>query len=346
MKRTLRRSILKPSAKPEAEEVVSKPIVSSATESVEPAPAVATRIGGAGSAWKSGALAQAQGSLDRSREQIADDILHGRHELRLAPGQISDPLGTDRRADWMEQDRFLSLLSSIEQNGQDTPILVWPEDPDWKPDLLQPEAIENVPFILLTGRRRHAAAERLGRPLRAVLGPHEKRSSNDSRFEMLFMRFRENEERENLGAFEHLTSIGEMYETLRESASGEKLTAVLFAKRIGVHESVVSRGRAVYKARDEILNAFKNVYDMSFAELQKALATLSEDATATPKKRPKFKKITVKRKIGNRNLSVISDSGNLSVKAAGLNLDKPSLERLGDLIAAYLQEQGSEESSK
>ena len=352
MKRTLSRSLLNKTKKPVSEEDVQNTrglsdSTDTGSDSIEEAPAlIKTRIGGAGSAWKSGALAQTQASLERSRAQIADDILNGRHELRLSPDQITDTVGTDRRDDWIQQDAFQSLLSSIEDNGQDTPILVWPKDENWKPDNLEPENIADVQFILLTGRRRHAAAEKLGLSLRAVLADPGKRDSNDRQFEMLFMRFRENKERENLGAFENLLSIGEMYETLRKSSGEGPLYAKAFAKRIGVHESTVSRGRAVYKARKEILNIFKNVYDMSFPELQTALSSLSGEGAKEATSQVKPKKLTVTRKIGKRNLSVVSEGGRLSIKAAGLKLDKKNLEHISEMIVSYLEQMETDASSK
>lgn len=287
---------------------------------------------GAGSAWKSGALSQSQAAVEQGRAQLVDDILNGRHELKISPEQVDDPIGSDRRDDWMAQEAFQTLLRSIEVNGQDTPILVWPEDPNWKPDPLNPTGVDHIRFIMLTGRRRHAAAKTLGLKLRAILAPPEKRDAENSQFEMLFLRFRENEERENLSAFERLLAIGEMYETLRDS--GEKTTAVAFAARIGVHESIVSRGRAVFGARDQILNAFKNPYDMSFQDLQKALVSLE----GKPKKqvRKSAQRLTAKRKVGSRNLSLTSVNGNLSIKAASVPLSQEKLEELSDLIADFL----------
>ncbi|MXW87449.1 MAG: replication protein [Boseongicola sp. SB0673_bin_14] len=287
---------------------------------------------GAGGAWRAGALAQSQAAVEQGRAQLADDILNGRHELTLAHDQVSDPLGSDRRHDWMDQEAFQALVESIEANGQDTPVLVWPKDPDWKPDSLDPAAVDSVPFILLTGRRRHAATRKLGLKLRAVLAPREMRGAENAQFEMLFLRFRENDARENLGAFERLLSIGEMYETLQKS--GDRATAVAFAGRIGVHESVVSRARAVYASREEILNAFKNAYEMSFRDLQTALASLETRQKTPARKVPG--KIVAKRKIGRRNLSLTFANGNLSIKAAGVPLSKDQLEELSDLIAGYL----------
>lgn len=335
MKRSIPRSLVSKAAKPDT----SKDRASGSEDRTEQGDAVPTPFKGAGSAWKSGALAQSQAAVERSRAELCSDILNGRHEISLSPDQISDPMGTDRRHDWMSQDAFRSLVNSIATNGQDTPILVWPEDPDWKPDPLDPSNVAGVPFVMLTGRRRLAAASELGLPLRAILASPDARNAENSTFEMLFLRFRENEERENLSAFERLVSIGEMYETL---ASGtEKLTAVAFAKKIGVHESLVSRARSVFAAQDQILNAFKNVYDMSFRDLQSALASL--ERVNKPRQKPKAnpQKLTVKRKVGNRNLSVTSVDGNLSIKVAGLPIDQERLEKLGDLVAGYLSADGS-----
>ena len=325
MKRSIPRSLVSRAISPDHE---SDTIHDAA--SAKDVPAAPFR--GAGSAWKSGALAQSQAAVEEGRARLAEDILNGRHELSLEPDQITDPLGSDRRGDWMDQEAFTSLLRSIETSGQDTPILVWPEDPGWTPDPLDPVSVGDVPFVLLTGRRRHAAARKLGRRLRAVLAPPEIRKAGNTQFEMLFLRFRENEARENLGAFERLLSIGEMYETL--VASGEKVTAVAFADRIGVHESIVSRARAVYGARDEILNTFKNVYEMSFRDLQAALASLERKPQARAK--PKPKTLTAKRKIGSRNLSLSVANGALSIKASGVPISKDQLEELSDLIANFL----------
>ena len=131
-----------------------------------------------------------------------------------------------------------------------------------------------------------------------------------------------------------------MYEELSASLD-TKLTAKAFADRIGVHESVVSRARAVFKAKDEILNAFTNVYDFSFNDFQKILAQLSEDRPAQPKKPAALRKLKVVRKVGNRNLSVESNDGKLSIKTSGLKIDKARLEGLGDLVADYLNNNGA-----
>ena len=156
------------------------------------------------------------------------------------------------------------------------------------------------------------------------------------------MRFRENEERENLSAFERLVSIGEMFERLQDATPDEKITATEFAKRVGVHNSAVSRGRAVYAAREEILHACKDVYDLSHRDLERVLGDLS-DKPSKPAKQKSLspEKLTVQRKIGSRKLSVTGQGGKLSIAATGLTLDEDILKGLSDVIAEYLEKHGS-----
>lgn len=303
---------------------------------------VKPRLGGSGSAWKAGALSDASQILQVERAQVVERILSGRHELQIDPAQIIDVIGSDRRDDWRDQEAYEKLKESIEKNGQDTPIHVWPADPNWRPDEREPENVGGTVFHLIVGRRRHAILESLGRPVRAILVPQSHRGSPDEQFEMLFMRFRENEERENLSAFERLVSIGEMFDRLQASSGGEKLTATEFANRVGVHNSAVSRGRAVYAAKDEILHACKNIYELSHRDLEKLLVELSGKPTKPAKKAPaKPKKLEVRRKVGSRKLSVSGQGGKLSVSGAGFNLDEDILSGLSDVIAEYLEKHGS-----
>lgn len=346
MKRTLSSSVLKkksPSAAGEPAEV----LVEEATEqpinaTSDPVGGVKPRLGGSGSAWKAGALSDAGQLLQAERAQVVDRILSGRHELRIDPSQIIDVIGTDRREDWRDQAAFEALKDSIAKNGQDTPIHVWPADPSWRPDEREPENVEGVTFHLIVGRRRHAILETLGQPVRALLVPQSHRGSDEEQFEMLFMRFRENEERENLSAFERLVSIGEMFERLQDAQTDGRLSATGFAKRVGLHNSAVSRGRAVFAAKNQILHTCKNVYELSHRDLEKVLTDLSGKGAKPKTKTPnKPKKVTVQRKVGSKKLSVIGQGGRLSVAASGLHLNEDVLNGLSDVIAAYLEKHGS-----
>lgn len=340
MARGLKRSLLKDVGKPNATSGDNGPEHEEVAAHSETPTAFKRASAGAGSAWKAGALAETQAGLDEAREAIVTGILNGNQVLEIDPEMISDPVGTDRRSDWKQQEGFQELVESIKASGQDLPILVWPEDPNWRPDELDPKNLERIQFVLLAGRRRCEAAKILGRPVRAVIASQEGRSGPEATFQMLVLRFRENEKRDDLSAFERQLSIGQMYEELSAS-SDTKLTAKAFADRIGVHESVVSRSRAVYKAKDEILNAFKNAYEFSFNDFQRVLAQLAESSPTQTRKRALPQKLKVVRKVGSRNLSLESQGGKLSIKASGLKIDKSRLEGLGDLVAEYLNNEGA-----
>jgi len=344
MKRTLSSSVLKKKRVDEAvpEDGDEVDLVSTVEGTSPVVAGVKPRLGGSGSAWKAGALSDAEQILQTERKQVVERILSGRQELRIDPSQIIDVIGTDRRDDWRDQDAFEALKDSIAKNGQDTPIHVWPADPNWRPDEREPENVEDVKFQLIVGRRRHAILAALGLPVRALLVPQSQRGSKEEQFEMLFMRFRENEERENLSAFERLVSIGEMFEQLQGTTSDGKLSATEFSRRVGVHNSAVSRGRAVFAAKDQILHTCKNVYELSHRDLEKVLNNLSGKPDKSAKKKPtKPKKLTVRRKVGSRKLSVTGQGGRLSVAATGLALDEDVLNGLGDVIAEFLEKHGS-----
>ncbi len=336
MKKGIRRSLVKPRKVTASQAEQEAALNDSHSEAVPSSFKRAT--GGAGSAWKAGAVAQAQGDLEKARTKLAGNILAGRHVVEIDPSMLIDPIGSDRRDDWAEQEGFQSFIESIRDNGQDVPVLVWPEDPDWKPDEIDPANLEHVQFLLLAGRRRREAARKLGRPVKAVIAPQDGRSGAEATFNMLVMRFRENDEREDLSAFERLLSIGQMYDELCE-VTGTKIKAKDFADRIGVHESVVSRARAVLKAKDAFLNAFKNVHEMSFRELQEALATINS-VQSTKAKPAKPAKLTLQREVGSRKLSLSLQGSRLSVNAAGLYLDEADLEAIGNFVAEYLEGKG------
>ena len=345
MKRTLSSSVLRkkvPEPEKSTEANSAQKEHQSADSSSTEASGLKPRLGGSGSAWKAGALSDASQVLHTERNQVVERILTGRHELEIDPNQIVDVIGSDRREDWRDQEAFDKLKESIEKNGQDTPIHVWPADPNWRPDEREPENIQGVQFNLMVGRRRHAILRDLGRPVRAILASQDKRGSLEERFETLFMRFRENEERENLSAFERLISIGEMFERLQEATPDEKISATEFSQRVGIHNSAVSRGRAVFAHKNEILHACKNVYAISHRELEQVLNDLSgKPSKPTKRKSAKPKKLTVQRKIGTKKLSLVEQGGKLSVSASGLKVDKQTLEGLGEVIAKYLSEKGA-----
>lgn len=293
---------------------------------------------GAGGAWKAGAMAQVEGDLAEARAATVADILSGARELSLDPSHIDDPLGSDRRPDWEATDSFAALTDSIARNGQDVPVQVWPADPAWRPDPRAPADPGEARFHLLSGRRRRAACAALGRPVRAVIVPPPAGASEaEHRFAMLFHRFRENEAREDLAPFERLVSIGEIYEALAAAEAGAP-TAVAFAARIGVHESIVSRARAVWRHRDAILARAPRPHALTFKALQSLLAEIEgrapKDGAAPPAGRARAVSATLEQ--GGRVLKGSARANTLTIRADGLDLDEKALETVLKKIAAAL----------
>ena len=191
---------------------------------------------------------------------------------------------------------------------------------------------------MLSGRRRRAACAALGKPVRAVImPPPEGASEAESRFAMMFHRFRENEAREDLSPFERLLSIGEIYEALAEAETAPP-SAVAFAERIGVHESLVSRARAVLRHKDTILNTFKTPYDMSFRALQDALAEIDAKGKKKPSKKPKpAKPLTATFENNAAKLKAKYTGGKLTIDTNGAELDAKTLSVLLGKIAPMLK---------
>jgi len=293
---------------------------------------------GAGGAWKAGAMAQVEGDLEAARMAQVAAVLSGARELSLDPDQIDDPLGSDRRPDWEDTDSFASLKDSIEQNGQDVPVQVWPADPSWSPDPRDPLDAQGARFHLLSGRRRRAACAALGRSVRAVIvaAPGDM-SEAESRFAMLFHRFRENEAREDLSPFERLVSIGEIYDALTVAEEGAP-TAVAFAARIGVHESIVSRARAVWRHRETILTRTTAPYDLTFKALQELLAEIEgrTKGKPAPAKSTRSRPVSATLEQGGRTLSAKADRGTITIRTDALDLDEAALEAVLKKIASAL----------
>jgi len=292
---------------------------------------------GAGGAWKAGAIAQVEGDLSTARAEAVAAILSGARELALDPARIDDPLGSDRRPDWDATESFVALKDSIERNGQDVPVQLWPADPAWRPDPRDPLDTGEARFHLLSGRRRRAACAALGRPVRAVIvAPPAGVSEAESRFAMLFHRFRENEAREDLAPFERLVSIGEIYEALAVAEEGAP-TAVAFAARIGVHESIVSRARAVWRHRDAILVREAKPYDLTFKALQTLLAEIEGRA---PKPAPSpvkpVRAVSATLEHGGRVLKGRVSKNTITIRTDALDLDEKALEAVLKKIASAL----------
>ena len=155
---------------------------------------------------------------------------------------------------------------------------------------------------------------------------------------MLFHRFRENEAREDLAPFERLVSIGEIYEALAAAEEGAP-TAVAFAARIGVHESIVSRARAVWRHRDAILVREAKPYDLTFKALQTLLAEIEGRA---PKPAPSpvkpVRAVSATLEHGGRVLKGRVSKNTITIRtdALALDLDEKALEAVLKKIASAL----------
>ena len=337
MKRAIPRSVLEQmKASRQNRDDESRDDESRDAEERAPSEPRGTPARGTGGAWKAGAMAQVEGDLAVLKDAQVQAVLSGARELSLDPALIDDPLGSDRRPDWADTAGFVALKDSIARNGQDVPVQVWPADPAWAPDPRDPLEAGEARFHLLSGRRRRAACAALGLPVRAVLVPPPAGLSEaQSRFAMLFHRFRENEAREDLSPFERLVSIGEIYEALTTAEEGAP-TAVAFAARIGVHESIVSRARAVWRHRDAILARESAPYDLTFKALQGVLAEIEGRISKAPAKKPDSRPVSAKVEQGGRVLSAKADKGTITVKTDALDLDQAMLEAILKKIAVAL----------
>ncbi len=323
MKRSIPRSVL--------EQMQAKRAEPDETE--EQSDAAQGRMGGA---WKAGAMAQVEGDLTQLRGSVVEAVLAGQRELSLVTDQIEDPLGSDRRPDWEGTDAFAALKDSIAANGQDVPVQVWPADTTWRPDPRDPLDASGQRFHLLSGRRRRAACAALNLPVRAVIMPPPSGASEaENRFAMMFHRFRENEAREDLSPFERLLSIGEIYEALSEAETTPP-TAVAFAEKIGVHESLVSRARAVLRHKEAILNAFKTPYDMSFRALQDALAEIEGKTAAKKPAKSKSKISKAEVEQGGRSLKATLKDKTVTIRLSHVDADEADLAKALSKFAAAL----------
>ena len=261
---------------------------------------------------------------------LAEAILAGTHEITLNPEQLDDPLGTDRHAEWQTDDAFTALKESIQQNGQDMPIRVWPTDPAWRPDPLAPLDTAGTRFQIVAGRRRTAACAVLGRTVRAVIAPRSKSASPDeTRFEMLCQRFRENDARENLSPFERLTSIAELFET-RAAIEGETLNAATFAKSLGIAQSAVSRAKSLARNRAAIEAICETPHALSYRGIESAIARIER---RSPKKDVGIK---TRHEANGRTVKSSLAAAKLTITAPNVTLDATALESLTRTIAAII----------
>lgn len=229
----------------------------------------------AGGAWNAAGKAALGAELTKRRGELEAALLRGDLVFELAPDQIVDEVGSDRIGDWINDESFSTLKSSIEQNGQDTPIQVMPFDPDWIPqfDTSNQPITDGVRFRLVGGRRRIEALKQLKRSIRTTCVPVPEDSAS---FDQLHRRYRENAERENLSLFEEFVAIGELFESA--SQGDPALKARAFSKKLSLAEAKVSKARAVYKHRARIEDEIEEPNDLSLHAIDALLPALKSGA--------------------------------------------------------------------
>ena len=245
---------------------------------------------GEGGAWRAGMLVSAKHDLDDMKSARVDAIMNGTQEVMLAPAQVRDLVGTDRRSDWQNQPEYLELRQSITQYGQDNPIEVTPIDPKWRPSEENPVNFDGIEFELITGRRRRAIAKELGIKIKAVILPR----ANDAQlhqWEVLLRRYRENNHRANLSPLEKMVSIGEMHQAW--IVTQERPSIRQFAHSLGIDPSFVSRSIRIFERLKELTRNFDNPYELSYRELEKWIRQSGETSQKPSKKKENDLSLTV-----------------------------------------------------
>ena len=287
---------------------------------------------GRGGAWRAGLHADTQHDLNDLKAKQAREIAKGDQTIALHPGQVRDLVGTDRRADWQDQEDYLELRESIEKYGQDVPIEVCPLDADWRPSPDDPTNFDGVEFELITGRRRRAVAEDLGIDVRAVILPKDGHDQAHQ-WQVLLRRYRENNHRSNLSPLEKMLSVGEMYAAWSKTCENSSIRQ--FAGLIGVNASYVSRSNRLRQHERALKETFPNPYELGYRDLESWIASLSNDASP-PKPSaaatPKGMKIDVH---GHR-VEWKRKKNRLVLTIGGVGED-PSADDLQKLVGAVLQ---------
>lgn len=223
-----------------------------------------------GGAWARAGASVMSAELEKLQAERIDRLLNGNLVVELSPEQIIDSIGSDRAAGWEDDEAFAALKDSIRENGQDVPIQLKSEDPNWRPSFSEADGLvlEGVRFRVISGRRRLEAARQLGLRVRAVCLPQNDEVTLDE----LHRRFRENVERENLTLVEELLAIGEMFS--HEKTLSRKVTGRTLAKALGVAEAKVSRARAVFEHKDRLFAEIANPKALTLHQLDKIIPAL------------------------------------------------------------------------
>lgn len=199
-----------------------------------------------------GALGQSLDELqERSRNAAAIEqkLAQGQVVLDLDPASVEPSFVQDR----MEEDdaEFQSFVDAIEEEGQQTPILVRPH-PDKK-------GVYQVAF----GHRRRRAALKLGRPVRAIV-----REMTDR--ELVVAQGQENNERQNLSFIERARFAQRLSQTFPRD---------VILSALAVYKSDLSNMLSVVNAvPDELINAIGPAHGIGLRRWLQLSAKLSSTA--------------------------------------------------------------------
>ena len=267
MARKLPRRLVNPEI---AEVKESDPILAAAKERHA---STTSGVGGRG-AWSAASTQVLTSQLTKLQQERMAKLLSGDLVIELRPEQICDDIGSDRNSDWKADEAFALLKSSISENGQDMPIQVQPLEQDWVPSFDETSGliVNKAKFRVIGGRRRLEALRQLKLNVRAVCVATDKAEG----FDQLHRRFRENVERQNLSLFDELLSIGEMFS--HEKTFGDKMTGRTLSHRLGVSESKVSKGRALYDNRERLLEEVGDPHSLTLHQLDALIPALRNGA--------------------------------------------------------------------
>ena len=164
----------------------------------------------------------------------------------------------------LQDERFASLVQSFRLHGQDQSILVRPAPADTS---------HGLPYEVAFGHRRHAAAFVLDRE--SPSGWHlEARVKDLSDLELVMQMNRENEERENLSAFEK----GCQYKLwIKEGLFARQAD---IAEAIGVHENTILKNVQVADLPSVILEAFGDPRSIPVKWIQDLMRVLKSHRSA------------------------------------------------------------------
>lgn len=287
---------------------------------------------GRGGAWRAGLQADIRNDLEELQEQRGLDILGGEQVIELKPDQLEDRVGTDRREDWQDQQDYADLKDSIDKYGQDTPIEVWPINPNWRPTDKPPFVREEDRFELVTGRRRRLAAADLGIMIRAVILP--RRHEPDShQWQVLLRRYRENNHRANLSPFEKMLSVAEMFGAWKQTVSQPSIRQ--FGGAIGLDPSYVSRSVRLRDSEAALRQVFDDPYTLRYRELELWIAQHSEPKSDQSHRRAPAKPITLE--VAGQKVHWKHAGGKLTLIIPGV-ADGIAPERFSGLLERFVEE--------